>query len=180
MNKFKTVLLAMLSFGLVTTLSACEGTANDADERATDKQLAQYQKVQPIPFYDWSQHRETLLSVLDAQVKGTATTTFFFNQGVAAPFKVCPSLGYPVPSTTQVTSPDQHEGTNGAVTAQMEPNGTYTGDSSATYVVCIINGKAVPTYWEGFVHAEGGPAKWDAEQQLIVNTGSPSVTVSTK
>ncbi len=142
--------------------------------------LENIEDLPSLPFYEWSQYRETLLSITDAQAKGTATTSFFFNQGVNKPIKICSSIGYPVATTTQISSPDQHEGSSGAVVAQMEPTGVYTGDSSGTYVVCVDNGVAVPTYWEGFVHTEGGPAKWDNDQQMIVNSGPPSVKVSTE
>lgn len=159
-------------------LSACSSSGTTNDSRDTNRQLEQYQKVQPIPFHEWSQYRQTLISIDDAQAHGTATTSFFFSEGVDNPVKVCPSIGYPVPSTTQLTSPDQYLG-NGAVGSQMEPNGVYTGESSGTYVVCVINGKAVPTYWEGHVETEGGPAHWDKTQGLIVNDGAPTVTVKT-
>jgi hypothetical protein len=175
MQKLKALGLIVVAVIAAVTLTACEDNGTKSDEAATNKQLEQYQKVQPIPFYEWSQYRETITSIADAQAKGTATTSFFFTQGVQKPIKVCPSIGYPVPSTAQLTSPDQAIGANGATIGQMEPTGVYTGESTGTYVVCIIQGKAVPTYWEGFVHTEGSPAEWDEESQQIVNTGAPTV-----
>lgn len=175
------VVTAAISLAILLTAgaNACSGSGTGADEAATDQQLAQYQKVQPIPFYEWSQYRETLISIQNAQVSGTATTSFFFNTGVANPVKSCPSIGYAVPSTTQLTSPTQWVG-SGAVIDQMEPNGSYTGQSTATYVVCVINGVAAPSYWEGFVMTEPGPAHWDRELGMVVNDGAPTVQVETK
>lgn len=180
LKKFKPVLLIVATFGLIIALSGCEDDGTRNDKKATDKQLQQYQKVQPIPFHDWSQYRETLISIDEAQAQGTTTTSFFFLMGVERPIKVCPSVGYPVPSTAQLTSPDQKVDSHESVISQMEPTGVYTGDSTGTYVVCVIDGKAVPTYWEGEVHTEGGPASWDDDQKMIVNSGKPSVTVSTE
>ena len=89
---------------LAISLTACEEQSTRKDKEATNRQLDQFQKVQPIPFYDWSQYRQTVLSVIDAQVKGTATTSFFFNLGVQNPIKECPSIGYPVATTAQATA----------------------------------------------------------------------------
>jgi hypothetical protein len=66
------------------------------------------------------------------------------------------------------------------VIGQSEPTGVYTGESAGTYVVCIVNGKAVPTYWEGEVHTEGGPAHWDKAAGQIVTDGDPTVQVKAK
>ena len=172
------ILAAVFAF-FALSAESCSTSSNTQDATATDKQLAQYQKVQPIHFYEWSQYRQTLLSIGDAQAHGTATTTFFFLTGVPNPIKTCPSIGYPVATTTQITNPSQAS-TNGATIGLMEPTGVYTGDSTGTYVVCVIGGKAVPTYWEGFIHTEGGPAHWDKAQGVVMNDGAPTVQVETK
>ena len=121
-----------------------------------------------------------------AQIHGVATTTFFFNQGTPNPVKVCPSIGFAVPTTAQLTSPDQIANPSGStggygVIAQQEPNGVYTGSSSGTYVVCVSpNGVKYISYWEGDVQTEGGPAHWDKTQGLILLDGAPTVTAVTK
>lgn len=174
----RTVIAIVSVAAIGGALTACTNSATYSDSKSTNVQLEQYQRVQPIPFHEWSQYRQTLISVDDAQARGTATTSFFFNAGVANPVKVCPSIGYAVPSTAQLTNPWQSNG-NGVGIGMMEPTGVYTGESSGTYVVCVVNGKAVPTYWEGNVETEGGPAHWDREQGLIVNDGDPTVTIKT-
>jgi hypothetical protein len=180
-SKKTTVIVAAAIAGtLLLTASSCGNSGIYADEEATERQLQQYQDVQPIPFYNWSQYRQTLISIQDAQAQGTATTSFFFNIGVQNPIKMCPSIGYPVATTTQLTSPTQYVGSSGAVVDQMEPTGVYTGDSSGTYVVCVVGGVAVPTYWEGLIQTEGGPAYWDREIGMIINDGTPTVQVQTQ
>ena len=175
-RKSLVILGAVLAF-FACSANACNSATN-SDANATDKQLTQYQRVKPIPFHDWSQYRQTLISIDEAQAHGTATTTFFFLMGVPNPIKVCPSIGYPVPSTAQLTNPLQDVGQTSI--GLMEPNGTYTGDSQGTYAVCVIQGKAAPTYWEGEVHAEPGPAHWDKSQGRVVNDGPPTVQVETE
>lgn len=175
------VITALLATGALT---AC-GTPKSVNEdrKQTNNQLDRYQRNQPVPGYDYSQYRQTLLDVLGAQVHGVATTTFFFNQGVPAPVKSCPSIGFPIPSTAQLTNPEQRVGGSGGpvTVGQAEPNGVYTGESSGTYVVCVAaGGKRRIDYWEGYVAAEGGPARWDDQSKQIVADGDPTVKASGK
>lgn len=182
--------LAILAACSALALAACTSSSGtvDNDRKHTDEQLSRYQANQPVPKFDWSQYRQTAIDITSAQVHGVATTTFFFNQGTDNPVKTCPSLGFPMPSTVQVTNPQQIARSDfGAgnwvdgVVDQMEPNGTYTGDSSATYVVCVApNGDRYVVYWEGFVYTEGGPARWDRESGTVVLTGPPSVKTTSK
>lgn len=183
MNR-KLIAVAVTGAALLALTGCQEGKPSSVskDQAVTDGQLDRYQKNQPVPGYDYSQYRQTLIDVLGAQVHGVATTTFFFNLGVAEPVKSCPSIGFPIPSTAQLTNPNQMVGNrDGGYTTldQAEPNGTYTGESSGTYVVCVAaGGKRFVTYWEGNVLAEGGPAKWDKGQ--VVLDGAPTVTTSGK
>jgi len=94
--------------------------------------------------------------------------------------KSCPSIGFPTPTTAQLTNPLQDVGTGGPI-GQLEPNGVYTGDSTGTYVVCVApNGTKYVSYWEGDVQTEGGPAHWDDTKGQIVLDGAPTVTAKTK
>jgi hypothetical protein len=171
-----------LGMGAVLALAGCTSSSDSvsADKNQTNAQLDRYQKNQPVPQFDRSQYRQTLIDVEQAQVHGVATTTFFYNLGGSKPIKFCPSIGFPVPTTSQLTNPDQlyvngngHDG----VVGQQEPNGAYTGDSSGTYVVCVLpNGLKRIDYWEGHVETEGGSAHWDASTQMIVDDGAPTVT----
>lgn len=182
-HRFLAAILAVPLLAL--SLTGCDDTtapAAQVDRDQTNTQLERYQANQPVPMFDWSQYRQTIIDIETAQAHGVATTTFFFNQGVQAPIKACPSIGFPVPTTSQITSPDQalRSSSYGSVTlAQMEPTGVYTGDSSGTYVVCIADdGTDYVTYWEGFVQTEGGPAHWDDDASLIVLDGAPTVAVT--
>jgi hypothetical protein len=165
---------------LIGALTSCTPTATENDKKSTDTQLQKYQANQPIPQADWSQYRQTVIDVTQAQIHGMATTTFQFNQGVADPIDSCPSIGFAVPSTAQLTNPDQAV-SSGATVAQAEPNGVFTGDSTGTYIVCVDpNGKKYIDYWEGYVKTVGGPAHWDSTKKDVVLDGVPTVVANTK
>lgn len=170
---------------LTLGLSACEGDGNNVqanDQKKAASQLDIYQKNQPVPLFDWSQYRATLIDILNAQVHGQVTTSFFFNQGVDNPIHTCPSIGFPVPTTAQLTNPDQafdwHE--TSAVLPQPEQSGVYTGDSSGTYAVCVApSGQKYIKYWEGFIDTVGAPAHWEPGKGIVLD-GDPTVKVTTK
>jgi hypothetical protein len=171
----------------VLALSACEGEntnkATKADEEQAEQQLDQFQKAQPVPSFNWSQLRQNLIELERSQANTTATTSFFFNVGVQKPVTVCPSIGFPIPATFQLTNPQQivtpgprERGT--ATVDQLDPTGVYSGDTSGTYVICVDgNGRAYAQYWEGYVGVVTGPAEWDGSQ--IKLTGAPSATFTT-
>jgi hypothetical protein len=178
--KKKYIIGAAIVLPVLLGAGSCDSESTRADRQATDAQMQVYQAVQPIPQFDWSQYRQTVIDVLAAQVNGVATTSFFMLEGVTRPTGMCPSIGFPMPSTTQVTSPDQSLPNNGAVVSLAEPNGTYTGNGTATYVVCVApDGTKYIDYWEGYVRAVGGPAKWDEATQMVVLTG-PATALSTE
>lgn len=180
--KHPRIAAAALVVGTVVSLAACgsdggQTSGNAADKSASNAQLKAYQVSQPIPRANWSQFRQTLIDVENAEIHGVATTTFFYNMGSNVPVKSCPSIGFPVSSTSQLTNPqvtEIHDGQYGGgntTVSQLEPNGAYTGDSTGTYVVCVLpNGTKQIDYWEGFVETEGGSAH--LEGGVIVSDGS--------
>jgi hypothetical protein len=154
-------LAAAVTFVLVATLalvgcgdSSVTSVAND--QKITDAQLQQYQAVQPIPFFNWSQMRQVLIDIYQAQNQARQTWAVFLSY-TGAPLFSCESVGYPIPADTQLTNPEQitHNSAVGGnygygVVGQMEPNGTYSSTStSGTYVLCVRpDGKLAPVYSE--------------------------------
>lgn len=162
-------------------LAGCSDTSQRKDAQVANDQLGQYLQAQPVPVFKWSQERATMIAIINARATTTATTTFFFNQGVKDPIMSCPSIGYPIASSTQLTNPDTEVGGQGAVVAQIDPPGVYTGDSTGTYVLCTASsGTRYPFYWEGFVATVGGDAVWDSAKGEAVMQGEPTVKVETK
>lgn len=181
-RKTITVLAAAVAGGLLLTAGSCGGDANKArraDQRTAGAQLIAYQQAQPVPKFTNSQLRQNLIEIETAQVHATATTSFMFllaGTGATGPLvKSCPSIGFPIPATYQLTNPQQTAGDNGGVVAQLEANGVFTGDTTGTYVMCVgDDGKPFAFYHEGYVSTVTGPAHWDTAKGEIVMDGSSS------
>lgn len=171
----KKILLPLIAVvALVSIATGCENDdqskARKDDEKVSADSLRRMQDSQPAGVYDWSQYRETLNSVNDAKANTTQTTSFFFLEGVGL-VSSCPSIGFPLPSTAQITNPEQKE--DGVTLPQVEPTGVYTGESTGTYTLCVdSDGRPYADYWEGYVKTVTGPAKWDGEK--VVLTGKPT------
>lgn len=179
--------IAILTIGLIG-LSACDdqkgsNTQNKETDIATEQQ-DQFLQAQPIPSYNWSQLRQNLIEIETAQANTTATTSFMFllaGVGESGPMvHSCPSIGFPIPATYQLTNPEKPLKINlsgGGVAndvvtvSQLEPTGVYTGDTTGTYVMCVdSNGKAYAFYHEGYVST----VSWDTVKGEIVMDGASS------
>jgi hypothetical protein len=166
-------------------------TSVQVNEQQTQSRAAHTFEInQPIPTFQYSQYRQTLIDIEGAQAHGIATTTFGYSSIANAqgqPSWTCPSLGFPIASTSQLSNPTQPVNVGGGngdaanpgvAVGQMEPNGTYTGDSSGTYVVCVgANNVPYVRYEEGYVSTVGGPATYVPGQGEVL-TGNPTVTTS--
>lgn len=177
----KIIAIASIAIIAVVGLAACQGGANQADQRTSATILGKYQQSQPAPTFDWSQLRQTLIDIETAQAHATQTTSFFMNFA-PDPVSSCPSIGFPVPTTDQITNPQQQVGQGGTgAIAQIDPNGVFSGQSSGTYVLCVNpQGQTYGVYWEGNVLAVGGPAKWDTTTHQAVLVGAPTAKFTTK
>lgn len=155
--------MAMLVYG-------CYGANKSitSDQQLSDRQLQQYQAVQPVPFFDWSMDRAALEAIYTAKNEQRQTYAVVTSQGTGAVIWTCPSVSYPIPADTQLTNPQQLTAVSqsGAgwiegVVGQMEPNGVYSSAATdATYVLCIRpDGKISPVYTEQKVSLFPFPVK---------------------
>lgn len=173
----KFAIIGVIMVGLLTTASACTGESVSSDEAVSEQILSDLQKAQPVPMFKYSQYRQNLIEIVTAQAHATPTTTFFFNSGVKDPVYSCPSIGFPIPGTTQLTNPEQIEDrTNGdVVIPQVEPNGTFSGETTNTTTICRdANGRGYAVGWEGFTMPITGPAEWNAEKGVAELVGAPT------
>lgn len=174
----KLTMIAAVLMLLLVGCSSPNGNKPKSDKEISKEIEERYLRNQPIPKHDWSQYRQTLLEIEEAQITTIATTTFFFNQGTDAPIDSCPSIGFPLPTTAQLSNPQRtvsgpHQ--SGLTLPSMEPTGVYTGDSSGTYVLCTdAEGRPYANYWEGFVKTVSGVAVWDDAAGRVKLTGAPS------
>lgn len=137
--------VALLALGALL-LGACTETKGGAVERkdsitvATQQEI--YQNGQPVPVFDYSQTRQTMIDIYKAKVRGVATWSVVYSFG--KPGWSCPSIGYPVPATTQLTNPEQLARVDPdpgkpivGNLPQAEPDGVFTGATAATYILCV-------------------------------------------
>lgn len=183
MNTRHKFMAAVATVVLAVTAVACsneQSKAGQEEENVADDQLGQFLQAQPIPRFNSSQLRQNLIEIETAQANATATTSFMFllaSTGATGPLvHSCPSIGFPIPATYQLTNPQQIEGNrDGGYVAipQLESNGVYTGDTTGTYVMCVgDDGKAFAFYHEGYVSTVTGPAHWDVAEGEIVMDGT--------
>lgn len=164
-------LIAALIAGcvLLVAASACteddsgdQRSAREREEDATGRAMNRMTQSQQIPEFDYSQERQTLIDVLTVRAEGTHGTA----QALSLSGELmwwCPTVGAPIPSTYQLTNPDQITGRGGAnhyegqVIPQAEPTGVYSSESAATWVVCLDdNGAAFGQYDEANVRWTSG------------------------
>lgn len=170
--------------GLAIGLAACNSSsgANGANARVENQQLGIYNAKQPLPIFSSSQLRATAIDFETEEAEPTPTTTFFFDPGALDPVYSCPSIGFPVPTTDQLSNPNQITRVNtgngnyaDGVVGQIDPTGIYSGDSSGTDVLCLNgSGQQYGAYWEGFAFAVAGATSWDKTTHSMVNVTNPT------
>jgi hypothetical protein len=76
MHASRKFLIPVLLVALAAVAVGCDSTANTStktEQNATNNQMDQYLKVQPIPYFDSSAMRATLIEILKAQTAPTNT-----------------------------------------------------------------------------------------------------------
>jgi hypothetical protein len=159
--------LSALVIAFTVAASACTPSdgdpenAREREENATGRAMDRMTQSQQVPEFDYSQERQTLIDVLTVRAEGThGTSVATALDGTLLWW--CPTQGAPVPSTYQLTNPDEvvtpgprERGT--ATVPQAEPTGVYSAGSAATWVVCLDdNGTAFGMYEEANVRWTSG------------------------
>ena len=138
---------AVTALALVAMTSACTGgkdsgqNAREREQEAIDNGFDRLVDSQQVPSFDYSQERQTLIDVMSVRAEGTHGTAVATAMSGELLWW-CPTVGAPVPSTYQLTNPDQIIGGDGNDTEEQviplgEPSGIYTGDSAATWTLCL-------------------------------------------
>jgi hypothetical protein len=173
------------------TLAGCSHSSGTSAQQQENQQQQQDTSSlindQPIPHFNYSQIRQTLIDAETISANGTQTTSFFFQLGDQDPVFSCPSLGVPVANTAQLSNPDQNynssypnDGTSYPI-PQMDPNGIYAPSaSSGTYVICVnSSGQKYLQYWEGDVMTVTSAATWDSTTHTLKVIGAPTAVIHT-
>ena len=169
------------------SLTACTQSGNAgqaAENQAQQHDTTSLVNDQPIPHFNYSQIRQTLIDAETIAADGTQTTSFFFQMGLPDPVFTCPSLGMPVANTAQLSNPQQVVGTgnsNAVTTGQMDPYGIYAPSASTgTYVICVnSSGARYLEYWEGDVMTVTLAATWNKATHTIAVSGAPTAVIHT-
>lgn len=196
--KNKSLRTSLIATGVIAVSIACGASSCDNNGQAAAQKSENSQQQQdtgslvtdqPIPHFNYSQIRQTLIDAETITANGTQTTSFFFQMGSPDPIFSCPSLGEPVANTAQLSNPqqvvtqdDQGNGFTGAATkGQMDPNGIYAPTaSSGTYVICVNgSGAKYMQYWEGDVMTVTSAATWDRATHSLNVTGAPTAVIHT-
>ena len=174
-------LAALVAFGAGCTTSQQQRNAgkNSAEEqRRVGDGFQRLSDSQPIPTFDYSQERQTLIDVETARATGASSTTAFYLEGIGL-VGWCPSIGAPVPSTAMLSASKQWVDLPGDHTQdrmevdQGEPVGVYVGQSSGTWTLCLDdNGKKFAKYFEGYVDSVIGIVSNYPDDKRIRVTGS--------
>jgi hypothetical protein len=163
----------------------CSSSQERKDQKAVDRQQAQYGKAQPIPTFDWSLERDLVIQLYRIRNQRVATHSVWrSNYGTIE--GDCPSMGYGIPYDTSLTNPKrglrvcEAGGCGLATVGQAEPNGIFAStNTSATWVMCIGAGGVVePHYIESKVTVYPGPVKVDYEKNRVVRSGAAAVTIN--
>lgn len=179
MTKKLLLLIPLLLF------AGCTDTANSKEADDVDRQQKIYVDSQPAPFFDWSLERHMLIELYKARNNAVVTYSYVRNLNGQVIFS-CKSIGFPIPSNTQLTNPaivtnggnQVHTGTGNVTLPQAEPNGTYTSPSTAgTYLFCLNDdGSVSPSYFEAPVEAHTKALSVDAKE----TTGDATLKIETK
>lgn len=138
------------------TLASCGPvTQSSEDIQNNQQEQANKQAVQTVGFpniVNW-QEKRTLKQIYE--LRDTALRTYAYTQDLNGRYhKLCDSIGYGIPNSTQFTNPNQvvagYYRENSDVIAQADPNGLYSSQSSGTWVLCKDpnSDKNMPVYVE--------------------------------
>ena len=187
-RKFTGLLILLLA---TLILVGCDsqssgGGSERKDSAQVQNQQGQYRRVQPIPYFEYSQDRAVYIQIYSAKNEAIATHTIVTAFGTGSLIFQCPSIGYAIPADTSLTNPAQpmwqggNGGRAGVTVGQAEPNGLFSSkNTDGTYILCVMdNGVVTPIYTEMKVTTFPFPITIDANGVVSpVALESPSITV---
>jgi len=125
------LVLALLSMGS----DGCdyEEEVDKQDRQLVSRQQEQYRKVQPVPFYAYSNELDVYKQIYDARVENVISTYTVFRSNTGVILDHFPSLGFPIPYDVQLTNPLKMVdlGESSVAIEQPEPSGLYSSKTTA-------------------------------------------------
>lgn len=181
MRKFRLIPIAAAVLAAALSVAACSSSGNSstgtkAENLSSNQSQNNAEASLPAPVFQYSEGRWVLTEAEASIALGVSTTSFFFQQGDPNPYFSCPSIGFPVANTAQLTNPQKvvpdtnpgHPNSTSLTISNMDPYQYYPPNSSeGTYVLCVNRaGQPYLNYSEPNVHTVLGTAFWQ------VGTGS--------
>lgn len=166
---------SILFLVLLVFISGCSYTenANDVERQQQNAGNVAIVKNQPIPdLGGYSFERQILIDTYLARNNAVSTFAYMFTMDGKI-IEICPSVGYPIPYSTQLTAPEKVDSYNySIVLPNAEPNGLYPPpDAAATLVQCVnSDGSVSPVYIEWYVLAF--PYRIQSDYQLVKTSES--------
>lgn len=154
MKKSMLVLFVLMVFVLVScTIGSDTSAIEQGQQKAAVNAIIQNQPIPDLGGYSFE--RQIVIETYLARNNTIATYAYMFTMDGKI-VEICPSLGYPIPYSTQLSNPEKVDSYNYSITLpNAEPNGLYPpGDAAATLVQCVQpDGSVSPVYIEWYVLA---------------------------
>jgi hypothetical protein len=175
MRKRLIATMGLVVVALMLMAADCGDSANRRDNKTVEEQQLVYTSRQPVPRFDFSQDRDTMIQIYRLRNEVRPTFTVVRAAGTGTIEFECPSRGYAIPADTQLTNPLGPQYNNSSIVVeQPEPNGLYSSkNTDGTWVLCVRDdGSVNPVYTESKVttfpfrvtHDDGSPYVIDAKQ----------------
>ena len=184
MKLYKILVLAGALFIIASLVGCYTTTQTDIEQSQQAAWVEAITRNQPVPdLGGYSFEREIVIQTYQAR-NHTISTWAYTITGTGQIIELCPSIGYPIPYSTQLTNPDALTRTmtgNGyyveGQVANPEPNGLYPpADAAATLIQCVnSDGSVSPMYFEWYVFAMPYRIKSDAQFVRVDDNTSFSV-----
>lgn len=182
-----TAVVAVCALGSAACMSSGGGgpSGQSLEQSSSNNSQTIAEKTLPAPTFSYSEGRWVLTEAEASIALGVATTSFVFQQGDPNPVESCPSIGYPVANTAQLTNPQKvvtdpnvNQYGQDNVVGNMDPYQYYTPNASqGTYVLCVNRqGGQYLLYAEPNVIAVAGSAQW-VPGRGIVTAGAAHMPV---
>jgi hypothetical protein len=136
----------------------CSNT-NDRQSQAQEQILAQGNDAVGMPSITHFAAKRSLKRTYELADQSVPTITYMFDLNGHL-HKLCDSISYPIPYSTEYTSPDKEGHGQGTVVAQADPDTLFHSPSSdGTWVLCLKPGtrEVWPVYVEPKVTASPFP-----------------------
>ena len=135
MKKFTIFAVILLVFTLA--LSACDNTADDIEEKATNEIRKEALRQAGLPNIVNFQQKKTLKMILElCDKENLICYAYLYNKMTGKLVFIGKCIGYGIPFSAQYTNPER--AVNGRVLPQPDPNGLFMPSSSqATWLLWI-------------------------------------------